>query len=436
MPTETLQMHLTRGRQQEAPDKRLFIIDESSLTGTRQVRDFMKRIQESDRVIFVGDTKQHEAVEAGRPYAQLQEAGIQTALLDEIVRQKDPGLKAVVEDLACRHVCDALIKLQDQGRIHEIVGRQHRIETITAAYLEKPEGTLVVSPDNRSRCDLNASIHTALQTAGKVSRDERTMSVLVARQDMTAVDRQIAGRYAENEIIRYTRGSEKLGIDPGEYARITAIDREKNLLTVQRSQGESLTYDPRRLSGVQVYDTAERGFAENDRIQITAPSREMAVANRDMGNIERLNDDGTVSLRMDNGRLIDFDPEKHPHLDFGYAVTSYSAQGQTAERVLINIDTVAARGKLLNNRFAYVAVSRAQLDARIYTNDAESLTYSLARDVSQRSAITLDPTTGLEIGNEGAKGSQELDRTPATDLPSTAPDQASDHAAEMSWEIN
>jgi ATP-dependent exoDNAse (exonuclease V) alpha subunit len=315
------------------------------------------------------------------------------------------------------------------------VGRQQRIETITAAYLEKPESTLVVSPDNRSRCDLNASIHAALQTAGKVNHDERAMSVLVARQDMTAVDRQMAGRYAENEIIRYTRGSEKIGIGAGEYARIAAIDREKNLLTVERDDGQSLTYDPRRLSGVQIYDTVERRFAENDRIQVTAPSREMAIANRDMGNIERLNDDGTMCLRMDDRRLIDFDPEKHPHLDFGYAVTSYSSQGQTAERVLINIDTVAARGKLLNNRFAYVAVSRAQLDARIYTNDAESLTYSLARDVSQRSAITLDPATGLEIGKENAKGSEELDAAPTGYLSPAAQDQTPDHAAEMSWEI-
>ena len=360
MPTETLQMHLKRGRQQEAPDKRLYVMDESSLSGTRQMREFMERIQQSDRVIFVGDTRQHEAVEAGRPYAQLQEAGITTARLDVIVRQKDPGLKAVVEDFAAGRVCDGLAKMQEQRRIDEVVGRQQRFESITAAYLDKPESTLVVSPDNRSRCDLNQSIHAALQTAGKVSLDERTMNMLVARQDMTAIDRQMAGRYAENEIIRYSRGSEKLGIEPGEYARVTAIDREKNLLTVERAQGESLTYDPRRLSGVQVYETVERSFAENDRIQITAPNREMDLVNREMGKIERLNDDGTISLRMDDHRLIDFDPKEHPHLDFGYAVTSYSAQGQTCERVLINVDTAAARGKLLNDRFTYVAVSRAE----------------------------------------------------------------------------
>lgn len=30
---------------------------------------------------------------------------------------------------------------------------------------------------------------------------------------------------------------------------------------------------------------------------------------------------------------------EHPHLDDGYAVTSYSRQGQTADRVLVHGDT-------------------------------------------------------------------------------------------------
>ena len=74
-------------------------------------------------------------------------------------------------------------------------------------------------------------------------------------------------------------------------------------------------------------------------------------------------------------------------------------------------------------------------DAHIYTNDLESLTYSLSRDVSKRSAITIDPATGLEIGKENAEGPEELDRSPSADLPPTSQDQALDHAAEMSLEI-
>jgi hypothetical protein len=45
---------------------RLFFADESSLTSGRQMRDFLETIGPHDRVLLVGDTRQHESVEAGR----------------------------------------------------------------------------------------------------------------------------------------------------------------------------------------------------------------------------------------------------------------------------------------------------------------------------------------------------------------------------------
>ena len=76
------------------------MLDESSLASTRQVHEFLNRLHLNDRVLLVGDRRQHEAVEAGRPFAQLQDAGMRTVKLEEIVRQKDPELKQIVEQLA------------------------------------------------------------------------------------------------------------------------------------------------------------------------------------------------------------------------------------------------------------------------------------------------------------------------------------------------
>lgn len=52
------------------------------------------------------------------------------------------------------------------------------------------------------------------------------------------------------------------------------------------------------------------------------------------------------------------------HFDHGYAVTSHSSQGLTAERALVNMDT-RAHPEFINTRFAYVSVSRAAQDAQI-----------------------------------------------------------------------
>jgi ATP-dependent exoDNAse (exonuclease V) alpha subunit len=64
-----------------------------------------------------------------------------------------------------------------------------------------------------------------------------------------------------------------------------------------------------------------------------------------------------------------------------YAVTSHSSQGQTAGRVLVHVETERSSEKLVNQRLAYVAVSRGQYDARIYIDDKVKLSRALDRDV-------------------------------------------------------
>ena len=87
----TLQHHLAQSDEEHDGKQRLYVLDESSLASTIPMNAFLHRLQENDRVLLVGDTRQHQAVEAGTPYQQLQEAGIQTARLDEIVRAERPG---------------------------------------------------------------------------------------------------------------------------------------------------------------------------------------------------------------------------------------------------------------------------------------------------------------------------------------------------------
>ncbi len=146
METSTLQKHLARGEQPDTGEKRLYVLDESSLASTRQMHDFLNRLHSNDRVLLVGDRRQHEAVEAGRPFAQLQEAGMVTVKLDEIVRQKDPELKRVVEQLARGEIHEAVRSLDQQGRVHEIPDHDERITAIAKEYANSPERTLAYPP--------------------------------------------------------------------------------------------------------------------------------------------------------------------------------------------------------------------------------------------------------------------------------------------------
>ena len=405
--TQTLQRHLARGEQQASGQKKLYVVDESSMASTQQMHTFVERLKENDRVLFVGDTRQHEAVEAGRPYAQLQEAGLRTAHLDEIIRQKDPALKEAVEQLARGDVREAIGNLNQQGRVLEIEDRRERINEIAREYVRSPESTLVVSPDNESRREINSAIHQAMQADGKVSNEEYRVHVLYARQDISGADRQHAQNDEKGDVIRYSKGSKPLGIEAGEYARVTATDRETNTLTVKRQGGEELSYDPRRLQGVTVYRDHERTFAQGDRIQMTAPYHAEKLANRELGTVEQIDKGGNLKLKMDSGREVEFNAKQHPHLDYGYAVTSHSSQGQTADRVLIHVDSAQAHGELLNSRMAYVSVSRAQFDVKMYTNDAKTLGAELSRDVSHPSALQQD---------EAQKVGPQIDRGPQIEI--------------------
>jgi ATP-dependent exoDNAse (exonuclease V) alpha subunit len=131
-------------------------------------------------------------------------------------------------------------------------------------------------------------------------------------------------------------------------------------------------------------------------VQFTAPYRDEGIANRQLGTVEQIDAEGDLQIRLDSGRDAHFNIHEHPHLDYGYAVTSHSSQGATADRVLVHVDTEQAHDQLVNSRLAYVSVSRGRYDAQIYTNDAEKLGEELSRDVSKQSAME----TGHEMGGQ------------------------------------
>ena len=139
-----------------------------------------------------------------------------------------------------------------------------------------------------------------------------------------------------------------------------------------------------------VYRETTRAFAVGDRVQFTAPDRELGVANRELGTITAI-ERQHMRLAMDSGRKVAVPAGEYRHLDYGYAVTSHSSQGQTTDRVLVHVDTERLGATMVNRRLAYVAVSRGRYDAQIYTNDQAQLATALNREVSHQSALDARP---------------------------------------------
>jgi len=161
---------------------------------------------------------------------------MKTTKLDKIVRQKDDGLRQVVEAMAAGKILEGIDLLTNQNRIHSVEHRGERFQAIARAYAATPEGTLVISPDNKSRQEINGSIRSQLRATGQLGVDAYHVPVLINRQEVTGEDRGVASSYHVGDEVRYLRGSEALGLAAKSYATVIAVDSEENEITVKKGR--------------------------------------------------------------------------------------------------------------------------------------------------------------------------------------------------------
>ena len=164
--------------------KTVLVVDESSLASTEQMRGLLRvaTTLRIPRVVLVGDEKQLGAVEAGKPFEQLRRAGMQTAVMDEILRQRDMELKEAVRAGLAGEVRTAFEKLGN--RIAQ-VGREDIGKETAERWLslspEERAATGVIAPTRALRDEINETIRAQLVTEGAVSGPARQGEKLVSR---------------------------------------------------------------------------------------------------------------------------------------------------------------------------------------------------------------------------------------------------------------
>ncbi len=372
-----------------AGDKQFWIVDESSLLSTRQMNRLLHRARDQgiERIVFLGDQRQHHAIEAGRPIFQMQQVGMPVARLDIIRRQRDPNLRQAVALAAAGRIADALTLLENHNRVREITIANDRYEAIAREYLaahQAGQRVLVVSPANDERRQLNSAIRDLLRSRGHIAAVESEQTILVNR-NLTRAQRAHDRNYEVGDVVLYRRGSKKLGLARGAYASVVAVDLKHNRITVRTEDGRALQYNPKRPSGVEVFRPEPRTFAVGDRIQFRAPDRALKVANGELATVVAINDAKAV-LRADTGREVNATLQRLRHIDYGYASTSHSSQGATVDRVVVNIETLRS-AELVNRKQFYVSISRARDGVTIYTDDHEALRHAVNRNREKSVAL-------------------------------------------------
>ena len=371
--------------------KTVLVVDEGSLASTVQARDLLRiaTALRLPRVVLVGDAKQLDAVDAGKPFAQLQAAGMRTAVMRDILRQQDPDLKDAVEASLAGDVERAFEKLGDNV---EAVKPDNLPGAAAARWLalssEQRERAGLIAPSHKLREGINAIIRERLVRDGVVRGPAMTTERLVSR-GYTNAEKSLAAHYRPGDVVAFHRPYKRLGVEKGDELRVLGANRDDGTVRLEGKDGEPVAWRPAQLAarsgGVEVYRSDTIELRAGDRIRWTRNDAGLGLVNSATAEVAAVKD-GTVSLRLEDGRTLDFragDPQLR-HIDRAWASTVHAFQGRTVDHVIAAME--ANHPHLTTQKSFYVEISRARHRAELVTDDREALKERLEAATGERIA--------------------------------------------------
>ena len=154
------------------------LIDEAGLVGTRTMSQLLTLAKSMNcRAIMAGDHYQHGLVEAGDGMKLLMnKAKIETAHVQEVVRQRSGIHKKAVEDLSKGRTLEAYQKLDKAGQVHEIEDHEKRMRQMAKDYVstkKSGQSVLASSPTNFEGHELANVIRSELRKEGVITGRDR-----------------------------------------------------------------------------------------------------------------------------------------------------------------------------------------------------------------------------------------------------------------------
>lgn len=372
-----------RAKDKKIDKDTVLFLDEAGVVPATQMYDVMQVVEQyGARLVLLGDTSQTKAIEAGKPFEQLLDAGMETASVTEIQRQKsNPELLKAVQYAAEKNTSASIKHVQT---IHEIKEDEERHQKLAEDYskldAEGRRASVIVTGTNASRKDINVRVREELGLVGQGK--EVTM---LSRHDSTQAERQHSKYYAIGTVIVPERNHMRLGLKRGQQYEV--IDNgPDNLLTVKNKAGKTHSFCPEKAS-LSVYEQERGELAVGDAVRFTRNDKDLDVRNGNKFFVTSIEEDRIgLSRRPDTKPSIYVSNSDRLFLQPGYATTAHSAQGITREKAFLNIDT-NSRTTVMETY--YVALSRAKQESVIYTNDRDALPQAIARETVKTTALEL-----------------------------------------------
>ena len=397
----------------------VLVLDEASMAGTVQTRSLMRIADSLDvgRLVLVGDTRQLRAIEAGQPFRQLQEAGMPTAVMDDVLRQRTPHLREAVAHVIGGRPREALGELGDD--VHE-VGAGELGRTAARLWLDLDPSarasTAILAPTHGIRAEIAATVREGLASEGVLKGREIEIRRLVSR-GLTRPQTGDVRNWDEGDAAVFHHDLWGGKAKAGEVFTVNAVDGERAKLV--HDDGRVLNVKPggKRLRyQLELHETATIRLRAGDEIRWTRNDNRRDLVNGGRARVLSVGANA-VRFRTADGRglrLSRDDPQLR-HLDHAYSATVHGAQGTSTDRVIAVLDS--GHGALADQATFYVEVTRARDEAVILTDNREQL----AETLEERTGLRM---TALEaVGERVAERERETvpESVPETALPEKAP---------------
>lgn len=357
----------------------VFLIDESSMAGNQDTAALFQAIASGGgRAVSMGDIDQFESVDVGAPFKLMQERSpMDVAIMKQIVRQKDLQLRGAVHDIIDNRIDAALQRIETQpaDRVARsasaslpgsaIQETETPVNDIVADWTDRtPEArsrTLIITQLNADRRAVNAGIHAVLAARGELGEKAITVPVL---------DKITHTRHEFNKTDAWEAG---MVVKRGDrYQDVLAVDRNGSTVTVRDEEGKIGLYSPKELitGDVQLFRRSEREVRAGDLLKFTATDKEQGQMASQRYTVESVSETGNIRLKGENGRIT-INPQAvraQQHIDYGWAVTGYGAQGASSDYVIALEGTEGGRKALASRRAFYISASRVKEHVQIYTD--------------------------------------------------------------------
>ena len=377
----------------------IFIVDEASMLSSPQGHELLKHIERTQaRLILVGDKAQLPSVNNGRIFGLVQDYGIKTAQMHDIVRQQNPILKEAVVHAIQGDIQQSMQKLN----IQELPTHEARIQWIADHWLnlapKERDATLLFAPTHNDRNAITQLLREGLKAEGTLNGPALIQNILKVKP-LEAVQQRFVAYYQKGEIVRFNQDFKKYGIERNQYYSVGTISpkhRRDNVLPLIKENGKSVKFALKSLPQykthtasferiLEIYQTRSLELKAGDKVMWTRNFKDEGIRNGEELTLQAIQDRNLIFKKQNNQSIIL--SKTHPalkHLDYGYVLTNYKVQGKDAAYGIGLLESYHRFGATQKN--FYVQISRAIHGMTLVTDDQVRLTQAILQNNDEKQA--------------------------------------------------